>query len=127
MEGKCTERISIGILAGTTVEKGAVGGSSWRGQGAQLLCSERTTHEQPWGTRGTLSSKCSAGIIPLLKESNFPRTKVGSPLSLAVGGRERLHHRKLLWLGRKVLIEKLSFALGPMWLEGSVILWMDVS
>lgn len=49
-------------------------------------------------------------------------------LSSAVRGREELHHRKLVCFGKKVLVEKLSFALDPMWLEGSVMIpWMDVS
>ena len=46
-------------------------------------------------------------------------------LSSAVRGKAKSHHRKLVWLGKKVLGEKLSFALDP--LEGNVIPWMDVS
>lgn len=82
-----------------------------------------------WGARGTLSSECSAGIIPLLKAFRVPVSlkQRWAILSLAVRGREMLHRRKLVWLRRKVLVQKLSFALDLMGLEGNVISWMDVS
>ena len=68
-----------GTLAGTSVEKGAVGGSSW-----VVVPSSSAVNRPFMSSRGVLEvpSLLSAHypIAEGLQEYSFPRTKVGPPL-----------------------------------------------